>query len=282
MLILALDTTSEAGGVGIFRDHECLAHVANNGPANGYSVALFSMLDQAIEEAKARHGVLLRGLAELGLIAVAAGPGSFTGIRVGLAAAQGWAKAFGLPVRGVSVLEALVEATRARTEWAAAILDARRAEFYVGLFRRVVRGTRVVGQQEPQAPPLQDDQPSYVPAGEGWLLRPEELGPLLARSLPDGAETACVIREHDRAALALREHLSSSFQWQAIAGTLVEPVARLGLRDYGNPQSAGNLDAYYIRRPDAALPGEVENRNSKLENRNWKMESGKRKLENGD
>ena len=289
MLILALDTTSEVGGVGIFRDHECLAHVANNGPANGYSVTLFSMLDQAIEEAKARHGVPVRGLAELGLIAVAAGPGSFTGIRVGLAAAQGWAKAFGLPVRGVSVLEALVEAARAPTEWAAAILDARRGEFYVGLFRRVLGGTRVVGPGRPQAPPLQEDQPSYVPAGEGWLLRPEELGALLVRRLPDGAETTCVIREHDRAALALRENLSSSFQWQAITGTLVEPVARLGLRDYGNPQAAGNLDAYYIRRPDAALPGDLKNRNSKfetrnskLENREWKLENRNWKMENGD
>ena len=101
MLILALDTTSEVGGVGIFRDHECLARVANDGPANRYSVSLFYMVDQAIEEAKVRHGVPVRGLADIGLIAVATGPGSFTGIRVGLAAAQGWAKAFGLPVRGV-------------------------------------------------------------------------------------------------------------------------------------------------------------------------------------
>ena len=282
MLILALDTTSEVGGVGIFRDHECLAHVANSGPANGYSVALFSMLDQAIEEAKARHGVPLRGLAELGLIAVAAGPGSFTGIRVGLAAAQGWAKAFGLPVRGVSVLEALVEAARARTEWAAAILDARRGEFYVGLFRRALNGSPVAGPEQPQAPPLQEEQHTYVPAGEGWLLKPEELGALLARRLPRGAEITCVIREHDRAASALRESLSSSFEWRAVAGTLVEPVARLGLRDYGNPQAAGNLDALYIRRPDAALPGEIETRNSKLENRKPKTENGNSKMENGE
>ena len=63
MLILALDTTSEVGGVGIFRDHECLARVANDGPANRYSVSLFYMVDQAIEEAKVRHGAPIRGLA---------------------------------------------------------------------------------------------------------------------------------------------------------------------------------------------------------------------------
>jgi tRNA threonylcarbamoyl adenosine modification protein YeaZ len=253
MLILAVDTTSEVGGVGIFRDHECLARVANDGPANRYSVSLFYMVEQAIEEARAQHGVPVRGLADLGLIAVATGPGSFTGIRVGLAAAQGWAKAFGAPVRGVSVLEALVEATQVRARWAAPILDARRGEFFVGLFRRVVGATLVVAPGRPQGPPLQEGQPSYVRATEGWLLRPEELGPFLTRRLPEGVGATCVVREQDRAALALRENLPSSFQWQVVAGTLVEPIARLGLRDYGKPQAAGDLDAYYIRRPDAEL-----------------------------
>jgi tRNA threonylcarbamoyladenosine biosynthesis protein TsaB len=242
MLILAFDTTSEVGGVGIFRDDECLARAANEGPANRYSISLFYMVDQAIAAAKARHGVPVRGLADMGLIAVATGPGSFTGIRVGLAAAQGWAKAFDLPVRGVSVLEALVEAAQIRTDWVTPILDARRGEFFVGLFRRqleVDTGYR----------------PSYVPAAEGWLLRPAELGPFLTRRLPEGVEATCVVRGHDRTALALRENLSSSFQWQAVTGTLVEPVARLGFRDYqiGKPQAASSLDAYYIRRSDAEL-----------------------------
>jgi tRNA threonylcarbamoyl adenosine modification protein YeaZ len=258
MLILACDTTSEVGGVGIFRDDECLARVVNDGPANRYSVSLFYMVEQAVEEAKARHGVPLRGLADMGLIAVATGPGSFTGIRVGLAAAQGWAKAFGLPVRGVSVLAALVEAAQIRTDWAAPILDARRGEFFVGLFQRVVGAIRRVADGchgRPHGPPLLEDQPSYVPAAEGWLLRPEELDRFLNRHLPDGVRATCVVRGHDRAALALRENLPSSFQWQAVAGTLVESVARLALRDYqaGKSQAAGDLDAYYIRRPDAEL-----------------------------
>jgi tRNA threonylcarbamoyladenosine biosynthesis protein TsaB len=242
MLILAFDTTSEVGGVGIFRDNECLAHVANDGAANRYSVSLFYMVDQAIETAKARHGVPVRGLADMGLIVVATGPGSFTGIRVGLAAAQGWAKAFGLPVRGVSVLDALVEAAQIRTGWATPILDARRGEFFVGLFRRQPEGDR-------------GDQPSYVPAGEGWLLRPAELNSFLTSRLPQGVGTTCVVRGHDRAALALREDLSSLFRWQVVTGMLVEAVACLGFRDYraGKEQAAGDLDAYYIRRSDAEL-----------------------------
>jgi len=242
MLILAFDTTSEVGGVGIFRDGECLAQVANAGPANRYSVSLFHMVDQAIEQAKMRHGVPAQGLADMGLLAVATGPGSFTGIRVGLAAAQGWAKAFGLPARGVSVLEALVDAARIGTGWVAPILDARRGEFFVGLFPRLPGG---------EAP----SQPSYLPAAEGWLLKPAEVGHFLTSHLPEGAGATCVVRGHDRAALALREDLPSSFAWQAVSGTLVESVARLGSRDYqaGRRQAAGELDAYYIRRSDAEI-----------------------------
>jgi len=261
MMILAFDTTSERGGVGIFLDDECLAQVTNDGPANRYSISLFCMVDRAIAEAKARHGVPERGLADMGLIALTSGPGSFTGIRVGLAAALGWAKAFALPVRAVTVLEALVQSAQLRTEWAVPLLDARRGEFFVGLFQRAPGMTqgRDGRPGRPHASALREDQPSYIPVAEGWLLRPAELGPFLAGRLPEGAMTTCVVREHDRTVLALRDNLSSSFQWRVVAGTLVEAVAYLGLRDYrtGKPQSASDLDAYYIRRPDAELPAKV-------------------------
>ena len=266
MLILAFDTTSEAGGVGVFRDHECLAQVANDDPANHYAVSLFSMVDRALEDARARHGVPERGLADIELIAVTSGPGSFTGIRVGLAAALGWAKAFGLPVRAVSVLEALVDAARIQTEWAVPILDARRGEIFVGIFPRETQ-TRDGCLTSPQGPPLEEDQ--------GWILGPAELGPFLSRRLPQGVGITCVFREHDRTALALRETLSNPFQWQAVAGTLVGAVARLAFEDYrsGKPQPAGSLDAYYIRRPDAELLTSGTDRDSKFETRNSRTES---------
>jgi tRNA threonylcarbamoyl adenosine modification protein YeaZ len=257
MLILALDTTSEAGGVGVFREHECLAQIANDGPANRYSVSLFTMVDRVFEEARARHGVPERGLADIQMIAVASGPGSFTGIRTGLAAALGWAKAFDLPVRAVSVLEALADAARIQTEWAVPILDARRGEIFVGIFQRTSQ-TQDGCDGWPQGPPQED---------QAWILRPAELGPFLSRRLPQGAATTCVVRERDRTALALRETLPSSFRWQAVAGTLVEAVARLGFESYrsGKPQPAGSLDAYYIRRPDAVVPTSSAIRNSKTE-----------------
>ncbi len=247
MLILAFDTTSELGGVGIFRDRECLVHVVNDGPANRYSVSLFGMVERAIEETRTRHGVAARGLVDMDLLAVARGPGSFTGIRVGLAAAQGWAKALGLRARGVSVLEALVEAAQIQTDWAVPILDARRGEFYVGLFRRNPGGEA--------GHPL-----CYAPASDGWLLRPEEIGPFIKKHLHEGEGITCIVRGHEPAAQAFRADLAESFQWRAVAGTLVESVARLGLCKYQAEKSqiSGDLDAYYIRRPDAEMPARLK------------------------
>src|SRR2546429_3523592 len=128
MLVLAFDTTSEHGGAAIYRDLERLACARNLGSAN-YSVTLFQMVEGLLAQ-------LNLGLRDIELFAVATGPGCFTGIRVGLAAAQGWAQACGRPVRGVSVLEAMVEEARPEAVWAAPVLDARRGEFFVGLFRR--------------------------------------------------------------------------------------------------------------------------------------------------
>jgi hypothetical protein len=101
MLILAVDTTSEVGGVAIFEGKECLASVANDGAANIYSITLFQMVDRLVAEARAKAHAQLKALSDIELYAATNGPGSFTGIRVGLAAAQGWAKAFGRPVLGI-------------------------------------------------------------------------------------------------------------------------------------------------------------------------------------
>ncbi len=105
MLVLAFDTTSERGGAAIYRDSEPLAAVLNEEKPN-YSVTLFQMVERLLERTRL-------SLQDMELFAVANGPGSFTGIRVGLAAAQAWSKATGRPARGVSVLEALVTEARA-------------------------------------------------------------------------------------------------------------------------------------------------------------------------
>lgn len=251
MLILAFDTTSERGGVELYRDHECLASVANEGPANIYSISLFEMVDRLFKVAGARHPGLagtgtvpLLCLRDIELFAVANGPGSFTGIRVGVAAAQAWATATDRPVRGVSVLEAIVEEARPGADLAVPILDARRGEFFLALYRRSAECHNRAFEAE----------------GEGLVLKPGALEKFLeeqtsgARAVPLGGIT-CLVREDDRAAQALREALSTSVRWQSVPGLLLGAIARLALKAYrkGSVLSPAELDAYYIRRPDAEL-----------------------------
>ncbi|HUU15368.1 MAG TPA: tRNA (adenosine(37)-N6)-threonylcarbamoyltransferase complex dimerization subunit type 1 TsaB [Terriglobia bacterium] len=237
MLVLAFDTTSEFGGAGIFRDAECLASLANEGPANVYSVSLFEMVERLFGQARDSGPKL--SLRDVELFAVANGPGSFTGIRVGLAAAQAWAKAFERPARGVSVLEAMVDEGDPETDWAVPILDARRGEFYLSLYRRAE----------------QAGVARFVAEGEGLVLKPEALATFLAENLPSGAAVTCLVRAGDRSPLELANTLLKSTRCRKISGTLVAAIARLALRAQGEgePPSPAELDACYIRRSDAEL-----------------------------
>lgn len=234
MLILAIDTTNERGGAGIFRDEECLACIENDGRTN-YSVTLFQIVERLLGET----GL---SLSAIELFAVANGPGSFTGIRVGVAAAQGWAKALAKPVYGVSVLAAMARQAELETEWAAPLMDAYRGEFYLGLFRRVIC-------PNPSSPP------AFTAQGEGWVLKPAQLAEILEQRVPARAALTCLVREDDTAASHLRAILPDSIRWQTVPGLLLSAVARIALEAHakGRSQSQAELDAWYIRRTDAEL-----------------------------
>lgn len=236
MLILALDTTSEAGGAAIFEDDICLAQISHAGAANEYSVALFEMTERLVAEASRRQNSPLLGLADIDLYVVANGPGSFTGIRVGVAAAQAWAKVFGKPVKGMSVLEALAESAQPAAENVLAILNAYRGEFYVGEFRKAGDGR-------------------FVASTDGRAANAEALRDFASRLSGEGASWTCLVRAHDKAARALREILGGDLRWQVVEGTLLNAIARLGRRAAltGHLDLPGQLDAYYIRRTDAEL-----------------------------
>jgi len=99
VLILSLATTSRAGSAAVLREGAVLA--AFDGDATRtHGERLPAELDRVLQAA----GVSLR---DIDLLAVASGPGAFTGLRIGLAAIQGVAMATGRPVVGVSALEAL-------------------------------------------------------------------------------------------------------------------------------------------------------------------------------
>ena len=99
MLVLALDTTTREGSLALARDGRVLDSWSGDA-----SLTHARRLPGDILDGLSRHGLTL---AEIGLFAVAAGPGSFTGLRIGIATIQGLAFAHGRPVVGVSALDAL-------------------------------------------------------------------------------------------------------------------------------------------------------------------------------
>ena len=268
MLILAFDTTNEKGGVGIFRDAECLASIPNEGKANRYSVSLFEMVEQALALARLE-------LREIELYAVANGPGSFTGIRVGLAAARAWGKAFSRRVRGVSVLLAMVNkqglgvwgsgggetSTQGSPmpEWYFPILDARRGEFFLGSFRRNSRAGTLDARGEAENPSalhlIHAGQTDYEQVDGGWVLKPASLQAFVEERLANGASATCLVRAHDRAAIDLCTRLPAPLRWQQVEGPLMDTIADIARKEEqaDRPCLDVNLDAYYIRRPDAEL-----------------------------
>ena len=235
MLILALDTTSEKGGAAIFREQDCLALIPNEARANQYSITLFQLTERALAQA----GI---GFDKVDLFAVANGPGSFTGIRVGIAATQAWSTAFSRRVLGVSILDAMVEEARPDSDWAIPLLDARRGEFYLGLFPR------------PKESAAEQDI-ALPTARNGWVLNRPALAAFLEEKLPAGNSVTCIVREHDHEAGLLRDLLPGSFRWQRVPGVLLGAIARRAwtAARQGKLQSPEELDAYYIRRPDAEL-----------------------------
>jgi tRNA threonylcarbamoyladenosine biosynthesis protein TsaB len=235
MIVLAIDTTSQQGGVGVFRDGQPLAIIRNESPANLYSVTLFDMTERAIQKAAVPwHGI--------DLFAVSNGPGSFTGIRVGLAAVQGWAKAYGRPAIGISNLRAMVQTANPGAEWALPLLDARRGEFFLGRFRR-----RTCENETDE---------TFSPANEDLVVKPEEIA-VLSREISssDSAGIAWLARKSDAAAAELRQSLNLHGQWIEMAGTLLPAIAQAALQelDDGGKSPLRELQPRYIRRPDAEL-----------------------------
>src|SRR5579859_5942129 len=238
MMVLAIDTTSEHGGLAIYRDLDCVTNIRNTG-STGFSVTLFQMLECALGDAGVKLSQHPLSLRDIDLFAVANGPGSFTGIRTGVAATQGWATALGRPTKGISIFAAMTDEGQPETEWAAAVMDARRGEFYLGLFRRDLRG----------------GTNSFEPDGEGVVLTPEALRTFFDERLSKGAAVTCLVRDHDQSAQAIRTNLPESLRWKTVSGYLVGGIARVALESHrrGKVQSPAELDALYIRRPDAEL-----------------------------
>jgi tRNA threonylcarbamoyladenosine biosynthesis protein TsaB len=152
MRFAALETSTEWCSVALWRDGEIAGVERRAG--NRHSELALPMLENLLK----RSGL---APAELDAIAFGAGPGSFTGLRIACGVAQGLAFASGIPVLGVSTLEALAEESGAPR--VVACIDARMREVYYAALERQPRGWREAIPPQCVAPAAM-----VLPAGD-WI-----------------------------------------------------------------------------------------------------------------
>ncbi len=127
MLILAFETSAKAGSVALWQDGRLLGESYQNTGLT-HSQTLLAMAENLI----ASCGFQSQDVTD---VAVAAGPGSFTGVRIGVAAAKGFAWGLEIPCCGVSTLEAMAENLGIYDGFVLPVMDARRSQVYNAIFR---------------------------------------------------------------------------------------------------------------------------------------------------
>lgn len=157
---------------------------------------------------------------ELAAVGVTRGPGSFTGLRVGLAAALGLGEGLSVPVFGLSTLEAVARACPAAGR-GAVLLDARRGEVYVQFFRKGEGKVLAEGPPASLPPAALNLEGLEWAAGDGISLAPRL--PAACRPYP------------------------------GVAGAAVE-AARHALEEWKAGTPPGALSPLYVRRPDVREP----------------------------
>ena len=126
MLILAFETSAKAASVALLEDGKLLGESYQNTGLT-HSQTLMVMAENLLKQCG-------KTVADVNAVAVAAGPGSFTGVRIGVAAAKGFAWGGEVPCYGVSTLEAMALSLGAYQGYVCPVMDARRSQVYNALF----------------------------------------------------------------------------------------------------------------------------------------------------
>jgi tRNA threonylcarbamoyladenosine biosynthesis protein TsaB len=168
-LLLAIETATRVASVALLRG-EVLVGEVSGAPGRAAAEALLPAVDQLLREHDTVAG-------DLDAFAVSIGPGSFTGLRVGLATLKGLAFGTDRPVACVPTLAALAETVPRRDLPVAALLDARRAELYAAIYDLAEEGPRARLAEGVYGLPELFEQlpPDCVLVGEGAALFGSEI-----------------------------------------------------------------------------------------------------------
>jgi tRNA threonylcarbamoyladenosine biosynthesis protein TsaB len=233
MLILAVDTSSRMGSAALLRDSQVLAEISGTEEAP-YSTRLFR--DVALLQNRANFR-----LDQVDVFAVAAGPGSFTGLRVGLTAVKAWAEVHSKPIAAISGLEAIAaefltgESPGASDmSFIAPFLDARRGQLFGAIYQKIP-----------------GDHAGLALASDESILSPDEFLELVKGKSTLSLQLVSPTPEVLSAA-RIGELLPGACVVQ-VSPALAPAIGRLGYEraKRGDLIDSVRLDANYVRRSDA-------------------------------
>lgn len=202
MLVLGIDTSSDVGGVGLVQDGRLLAEYTLT-VKRTHSELVMASVDRVLKDVGAVPG-------DLAGICAATGPGSFTGLRIAITTAQVMGYALGVPVVGVSTLDAMAYGFSGCPVLIVPALDAKHERVYTSIYCGRPEGLRV--PERPLSPPRQGGRPE--PGGPGDAR--SEAAELELLSEPEVVAQGPLVRLTSYAAVSVK--------------TLAEAVSRLSHR----------------------------------------------------
>jgi tRNA threonylcarbamoyladenosine biosynthesis protein TsaB len=228
VLVLAIDTCDSRGSVALLRDENVLKVISHDSEED-YS----SWLLPAVGDCLVGGGVSMTGV---DAYAGAAGPGSFTGVRVGLTTVKAWAEVYGKRIAAISRLEAMAAEAVPGTAWVAAFANAQRGQVFGAVYRREAGRLSRIGDEMVIAPGKFVEAASELAKNESlsWV----------------SIDAECVRGEE---AWKARERRGEKIE--CVSSVCAPMIGRLGLVALaeGRFTDALALDANYVRRPDAEL-----------------------------
>jgi tRNA threonylcarbamoyladenosine biosynthesis protein TsaB len=228
VIVLAIDTCDSMGSVAALRDGTLLKAVAHESQED-YSSWLLPAVRQCLKDSGLR-------MEEVEAYAAAAGPGSFTGVRVGLTAVKAWAEVYGKRIAAVSRLEALAAEAKGDTDFVGAFANAQRGQVFGAVYRRNGRGLVRLGDEMVIAPGKFLEVAAEFGGGQSisWV----------------STHADCTILEE---AWKVREMRGEKVE--CVSNVRAPMIARMGLAALaeGRFTDALALDANYVRRSDAEI-----------------------------
>jgi len=176
--ILAIDTSTELCSAALYNNTEVSARSII--APREHTQRILPMVDELLLESGLK-------LNQLDALAFGRGPGSFTGVRIGIGVAQGLAFGADLPMIGVSTLASMAQGVfdLENTQMAYAAIDARMSEVYWAVYNNNNGFAELQGQELVIRPELIEQKPEQgvIAVGTAWAAYPEQLKPVLGDSI---------------------------------------------------------------------------------------------------